>query len=402
MSNKGEAMFQMRDAAGTPVVMSSGGKPAPLKRVMLGTGEHNEAWLQALVQSHPELLPIGSIEPAFADAVPVACEVACPHGYIDNLLLTPRGDIVLIEVKLWKNPQARREVVVQLLDYVAALMTMSYDAFEAALKKAQPTRVTGSLWQLFQDHPDAPDEAAFIDAVSANLARGRVLALAVGDGVRAEARALTSMLQSHAGAHFTLALVELAIWEDQAADRWFAVPSTLLQTVLVERGVVTVQNGVAEVKPVPVTSVAAKPQTLSSTMFLEQLAAVDPVLPHALATLLLRLEPLGVFTDQKASLSLKADVGGPKLVNLGSISKSGQLWTDFLVNSAPLDLAIRYNQQLATLIDGTVPDGATPKLLTRSGSAPPLSALLPAHADAWVEIIAETVKALRAAQDDAA
>jgi hypothetical protein len=392
-------MIQQRDAAGSPVMILNGTGSA-LRRVMLGTGEHNEAWLQALIQRHPEVLPIGNIEPIFVDAVPVACEVACAHGYIDNLLITPRGDIVIVEVKLWKNPQARREMVAQVLDYVAALMTMDYEALEQAVVRGQPSQVTGTLWELFRNHPDAVSEAAFIDAVSSNLARGRILALAVGDGVRSEARALTSLLQSHAGAHFTLALVELAIWEDQAAGFWLCLPSTLLQTVLVERGIVTVETGVASIKPVPATKLAAaKPQTLSGTMFMEQLAIVDPALPAALTSFINKLEPLGVTVDQKASLMLKADVGGTKLVNLGTISKSGQLWTDYLIGSVPVDTATSYNQQLAALTGGKVELTSSPKLQTPSGSAPPLNALLPQHADAWIEIIADLLATLRAAQD---
>jgi len=31
------------------------------------------------------------------------------HGSIDNLYLTPAGDIVLVETKLWRNGQMRRD-----------------------------------------------------------------------------------------------------------------------------------------------------------------------------------------------------------------------------------------------------------------------------------------------------
>lgn len=88
---------------------------------VLGAGTHDEAWLQALIFAHPELLPISRIEPGFGAAVPVAREVACGHAYIDNLYLTPSGEIILAETKLWRNVQARREVVAQALAYVAAL-----------------------------------------------------------------------------------------------------------------------------------------------------------------------------------------------------------------------------------------------------------------------------------------
>src|SRR3546814_15736991 len=76
----------------------------------------------------------------------------------------------------------RREVVAQALDYVAALSRMGYEAFETAVTRGQqaPTR----LYDLVHGHPEALDEAEFIDAVSLNLRLGRMLAIVLGDGIR--------------------------------------------------------------------------------------------------------------------------------------------------------------------------------------------------------------------------
>src|SRR3546814_13116275 len=89
----------------------------------------------------------------------------------------------------------RREVVAQALDYVAALSRMGYEAFETAVTRGQqaPTR----LYDLVHGHPEALDEAEFIDAVSLNLRLGRMLAIVLGDGIRTETEALCDLLQSH-------------------------------------------------------------------------------------------------------------------------------------------------------------------------------------------------------------
>jgi hypothetical protein len=55
------------------------------------------------------------------------------------------------------------------------------------------------------------DEIAFHDAVSRNLKRGRVLLLIVGDGIREGLETMTEFLQQHAGLHFTLSIIELAL-----------------------------------------------------------------------------------------------------------------------------------------------------------------------------------------------
>jgi hypothetical protein len=61
------------------------------------------------------------IEPAFTPLISICRELPTSAGYLDNLWLTPEGGIVLGECKLMRNPQARREVVAQALDYARAI-----------------------------------------------------------------------------------------------------------------------------------------------------------------------------------------------------------------------------------------------------------------------------------------
>jgi hypothetical protein len=282
-----------------PVLITHDNNRSALTRVRLGGGLHDESWLQALIHDHPAILPISDIEPGFGDLLAAAREVPCGHGYIDNLYLTPSGDIVLVETKLWRNSQMRREVVAQALDYVAALGRMGYDAFEAAVARGQ--QAPGRLYDLVRDHPEALEEAEFIDSVSLNLRRGRMLAIVLGDGIRTETEALSDLLQSHAGAHFTFALVELATWRSPAGDI-LAAPSTLAKTVMIERGVVRVEDGAATVHPIPAAAQKG-PQSISSADFWEKMAERNPVLPGAVRSFLSALEPLGVYPDLKASLN---------------------------------------------------------------------------------------------------
>ena len=69
---------------------------------------------------HPSLLPVDQIEPAFNTVVPICIELPMKSGFLDNLLVTPAGDLALVECKLWRNPEARREVVAQIIHYAGA------------------------------------------------------------------------------------------------------------------------------------------------------------------------------------------------------------------------------------------------------------------------------------------
>ena len=113
-----------------PMLVRAGEPAVALERLQLGGAEHEgdqrEAFLQNLVHEHPEIIPMADIEPAFMPLIPICRELQTAAGYVDNLWLTPEGGIVLGECKLFRNQQARREVIVQALDYARAVAKLRY------------------------------------------------------------------------------------------------------------------------------------------------------------------------------------------------------------------------------------------------------------------------------------
>jgi hypothetical protein len=83
----------------------------------------------------------------------------------------------------------------------------------------------------------------FFDAVSRNLERERFLPLVIGDGIQQAIENIAAFLQQHAGMHFTLGLVELAIFELPSEMGGYLVqPRILVQTKNIDRGIVTIEN----------------------------------------------------------------------------------------------------------------------------------------------------------------
>jgi len=235
------SLFQIDD-------FSSAGTAKRLELVALSGGRagagYDERWLQHLIASNPQALPIAEIESFQEGAVSICLELGTNAGPIDLVLVTPRGDIVLVECKLWRNPQARREVVGQIIDYAKELPRLSYEAFDAAIRKAEPAgkaAKTDSLYQRAGAEVAGVDEASFIDAVSRNLRRGRLLLLIVGDGIQEGVQNIVDFLQQHAGMHFTLALVEVAIFKSHP-DGYLVQPRVLAKTQMVPRGVVSIED----------------------------------------------------------------------------------------------------------------------------------------------------------------
>jgi hypothetical protein len=148
---------------------------------------------------------------------------------------------VLVECKLWRNPEARREVVSQILDYAKELSRWSSSDVHREVRY-RLKRDGNPLLDMVRTVDPEVDEQQFNDALTANLRRGRFLLLIVGDGIREGVEAIAEYLQLHAGLHFSLGLVELPIYGMPNGDRLVA-PRVLARTHLIARNVVAVPDG---------------------------------------------------------------------------------------------------------------------------------------------------------------
>src|SRR5260370_41471662 len=77
----------------------------------------NDFWIQEFIFEHSGALPIGEIEPVFGPLIPVCIELSTNAGPVDLVFINSEGLLTLGECKLWKNPEARRQVIAQILDY---------------------------------------------------------------------------------------------------------------------------------------------------------------------------------------------------------------------------------------------------------------------------------------------
>ena len=133
------------------------------------TAVFDEGWLQNFIFTHHQTIPIDEIEPAFGPLIPVCRELPTKAGPVDLLFINSSGLLTLVECKLWKNPEARREVVGQILDYAKELSQWSYTDLEITVRGARNI-VQTKLHKLVSDHSEGVDERDFIDSVSRNLA----------------------------------------------------------------------------------------------------------------------------------------------------------------------------------------------------------------------------------------
>ncbi len=87
------------------------GKSTALHRIEFADDFHDEDWVQELLFAHPQLIPFDEFGSEFSGSVAVAREVESGAGPIDILYINADGLLTLVETKLWRNPQSRRDVV---------------------------------------------------------------------------------------------------------------------------------------------------------------------------------------------------------------------------------------------------------------------------------------------------
>ena len=107
-----------------------------------------EATLHERVAMTPEMLPLSG-QPRL---VTIGSEVPLGNNAMDVLLVESTGRLVVLEVKLAKNSEARRAVVSQALSYAAYLKGMSRDALEKRIVRS------------FLDRNSADSIAALVEA----------------------------------------------------------------------------------------------------------------------------------------------------------------------------------------------------------------------------------------------
>ena len=378
----------------------------PLQRVRFGDRDFSEDFLQATLHACPDLLPVGEFERDFGPLVSVGREVDA----IDNLYVAPSGKITIVETKLWRNPEATRNVVAQILDYATRLTAWSYETFEDQCRRAlPPAPLAGtSLYSLVHGvfPSETPSESEFIDSVERSLRLGRFLLLVVGDGIREGLPELLGALHAHPRLQFTFGLVELQVFREPNSDSGrLIVPHVVANSTEVVRAVVRVETtGHADVSVeiedlVGEEEVPRRRRTLSEEEFFDKLAAPEAA---TVRTLLERSRDLGAlvqFGSGGVSVRLQDPGGTKQKLTLFVVRTVGDLYTGWLpgqLETVGIErrIGVEWVRTVASRFPGVEPSDSDPSALTRYVTLRELGPVL----DDFVEQLGETIEAIRRAE----
>lgn len=225
-----------------PIIISND-SITKLNKVPLNSNAFPESYLQELLYKEPEILPTSEIESVYSNLIPIGREVPvkCGNktGYIDNFYISSKGFLVIVETKLWRNPESRREVVSQIIDYATDIQEWDYEQIDNIYKQNH----NKSLFQEFVDkgYYKEDEEAGFVDVVSKNISSARFLLLIVGDGIRESVEKMVEFLNNNSTMQYRLALCELEVY-DLGNDKRLVIPNLSFKTKVITRGVLRIEN----------------------------------------------------------------------------------------------------------------------------------------------------------------
>lgn len=195
----------------------------------------DELTIQKLVFDFPECLPISDLDESYNPCIPVCKELKTPVGPLDIFMVTPNGDLVIIETKLWRNPEARRRVIAQILDYANEVSKWTYEDLQRELNR-KLNKKGNTLYEIASraDSNLLLSEADFVDAVNRNLVRGKFLLLIIGDGIKEGAAGIAEFLNNSGHLNFTFGMIELTIYEINESEK-IVLPRTVAKTTEIQK-----------------------------------------------------------------------------------------------------------------------------------------------------------------------
>jgi hypothetical protein len=413
--------YSMANRQVTKPMLVCGGETFPLMPIPLNEKTVSEGWLQEQLFRYPDLIPAGEIEPLFEVLIPVARELRTGAGALDLLYITPDGWLVLAETKLWRNPEARRSVVAQLIDYAKAIARWSYTDLVERVRKARGENGGDPLVELARDESDDDfDERRFVDTVSRNLRLGRFLLLIIGDGIREDVEQMAEYLGQTPQLSFTLGLVEMNLFRREGApeDEFYVLPRIVTRTREVIRAVVEIREGVKR-EDVNVSLPNEKDEGNSVTWheYYRQLEeSTNQEVVECVRWMIENVESSGLIVKLGADGPLIGYIHEESghYFRFGQLAKDGTMdrqgiWKHVKRSRLPIAIAENYMDELARLIPGA----KRVQFISASGNKyeqvslgprpvkdrPPLVLLAP-NKEQWLDLILRTVTEIQQAMDE--
>lgn len=177
-----------------------------------------ELVLQENIKSLPELIPIEDAIGEPVGLLTIGMEVSAGSGAIDVLLLSSDGVLTIVETKLGKNPESRREVIGQVLEYAAFASDWGLEDIRRIANKFLDERFDTALKDFLG--PDAEDTSnvdEYLNRLDENLKAGRLRLIVAADRLLETVRKTITFVNRNS--NFEIYLLQVTCYEEEDGTR---------------------------------------------------------------------------------------------------------------------------------------------------------------------------------------
>jgi len=166
-----------------------------------------EVELQNLLIESPFLIPIEEIREDVSPLVFAVGEFGLPgSGNTDILAFSADGDIAVVECKLAANPESRRKVIGQILEYASFLWGMSYREVNSRIQRLKGKPLPDLIEEAVAGEWD---RTGFEDGITQSLANGSFILIIVVDEINEELRRIIRYVNECSKSAFSLHALEV-------------------------------------------------------------------------------------------------------------------------------------------------------------------------------------------------
>lgn len=166
-----------------------------------------EAELQKLLANSPSLIPVDEIREGVSSLVFAVCEFGLPgSGNTDILAFSADGDISIIECKLATNPESKRKVIGQILEYAAYLWKMSYDKVNDRIQSLKGKNLSDLVAEAVAG---GWDEENFRNSIKQSLESGSFILVIVVDEINENLKRTIRYINECSKSAFSLHALEM-------------------------------------------------------------------------------------------------------------------------------------------------------------------------------------------------
>ncbi len=184
-----------------------------------------EGKLQDYLEEYPTLIPLADIVEGASDLLCIGREVPAGPGWVDLLFIDKDGLLTIVETKLAKNPEARREVVGQVIEYASYISKWTADDVcgiaDEYLKSegVRPIYRDKTLYEAIKQSSLAGSFSidGFRSNVEQNLKNGRMRLIVAVDELIEPLRAMVTFLNSYS--NFDIFLLQVTDFEESKAKK---------------------------------------------------------------------------------------------------------------------------------------------------------------------------------------